>query len=122
MNWYFDNEKPIYKQLVEQLKVFIINGKYPPGSKMTSVRDLAFESRVNPNTMQKALQELENIGLMYTMRTSGRFITEDKKLIEKIRKEMALEIANQFISGMDKIGIDKQEVIKYLEEEMKWQN
>lgn len=119
MNWNFDNERPIYKQLVEQLKVFIINGEYPPGSKMTPVRDLALESKVNPNTMQKALQELESIGLVYTKRTSGRFITSDQKLIEKVRKEMAYDIMNQFLLGMDKIGINKNQAIRYLEEENK---
>lgn len=119
MNWYFDNERPIYKQLIEQLTVFIISGECEPGSKLASVRDLALESKVNPNTMQRALQELESIGLIYTNRTNGKYVCDDNKLIEKIKKEMAKSNVEIFLANMAKLGIDKKETIKYLEEEIK---
>ena len=78
MAWKLDNDRPIYAQIVEKIKLRIISGFYQPGSKLPSVRDLALEAGVNPNTMQKAFAELENSGLLITMRTSGRMVTEDE--------------------------------------------
>ena len=86
MEWSIDNNKPVYIQLVEQLKSKIISGEFKAGDKIDSVRSLAEEAQVNPNTMQKALVELENEGLVYTERTNGKFVTQDNKLIEKKRK------------------------------------
>ena len=83
MDYIFDNDRPIYIQLVEMLKVEIISGKLKLGERLLSVRELAMKARVNPNTMQKALVELENCGLIYTERTNGKFVTQDNKLIEK---------------------------------------
>ena len=83
----FDNNIPIYIQLVEQIKIDIISGKITSGERLPSVRDFALQMKVNPNTMQKALQELEDINLIYTERTNGKFVTEDKKLIDKFKKQ-----------------------------------
>ena len=116
MNFKFDNNIPIYIQLVEQLKIYIISGKILPGDRLPSVRDLALDSKVNPNTMQKALTELEEQKLIYTERTNGKYITEDKELIEKIRKEYADELTKKYLSNMESIGINKQQSIKYLKE------
>ena len=80
MTWHFDNDRPIYTQLLEQILFLIVSGQYPPGSKLPSVRDLASEASVNPNTMQRALTELERSGLIYSQRTSGRFVTEDRAM------------------------------------------
>lgn len=121
MKWDFDNERPIYKQLIEKLQIFIITGKYPPGEKLPSVRDLAMETKVNPNTMQKVMQELEGLGLVYSKRTSGRYITEDKKLIANLKKEIASEKVKSFLSSMQELEINKEEAIKYLKEEEKKQ-
>ncbi len=82
VNWEFQSDRPIYTQLVEQIKLRIISGIYKPGDKLPSVRDFAQEASVNPNTMQRALAELEKDGLVYSQRTSGRFITEDIEMIK----------------------------------------
>ena len=81
MPWELDNDRPIYLQLMERIQHDIISGVYKPGDKIPSVRDLALDAAVNPNTMQKALSELERSGLLYSQRTSGRFITDDEKLL-----------------------------------------
>lgn len=114
MNFEFDNNIPIYIQLVEQLKIYIISGRIKPGERLPSVRDLALESKVNPNTMQKALVELEEMKLIYTERTNGKFITEDKKLINKYKNQYALELSNKFFTSMESIGFNKKETIDYL--------
>ena len=116
MNHIFDNERPIYVQLVEKIRVEIISGKLKSGERIPSVRELALTARVNPNTMQKALAELESEGLVYTERTNGKFVTEDEKLIEKIKKELAKEKVKNYINDMSNIGISYEESIKYLQE------
>ena len=116
MDYIFDNERPIYVQLVEKMRLEIISGKLKPGERILSVRELAITARVNPNTMQKALAELENEGLIYTQRTNGKFVTENKELIEKIKKELAEEKVNNYLKDMKNIGITHQEALKYLQE------
>lgn len=116
MDFIFDNDRPIYIQLVEQLKQAIVSGKIKPGERLLSVRELAIQTKVNPNTMQKALLELENEKLIYTERTNGKFVTEDSKLIEKIKNELARKKVKQYISDMEKLGIDNKSAIKYLQE------
>ena len=116
MEYIFDNDRPIYLQLVEKLKIEIISGKIKPGERLPSVRELALIVRVNPNTMQKALAELENIGLIYTERTNGKFVTQDANLIEKMRKELAKEKVKYYLEDMKNIGITYEEAITYLQE------
>lgn len=116
MKFEFDNNIPIYIQLVEQLKKFIISGQIEPGERLPSVRDLALESKVNPNTMQKALVELEELNLIYTERTNGKFVTTDKKLLEKYKRELAQDIVLKYFGDMESIGISKIEALKYLKE------
>ena len=91
MGWTLDKNRPIYLQLVEELQSRIVSGAYPPGAKIDSVRDLAAEAAVNPNTMQRALAELEQSGLLRSERTSGRFVTEDRALIAQVRRALARE-------------------------------
>ena len=83
MQWQFSNDAPIYTQLIQQVKVGIVTGAFPPGERLPSVRDLATEAGVNPNTMQRALAELERDGLVYSQRTAGRFVTEDNTMINE---------------------------------------
>jgi DNA-binding transcriptional regulator YhcF (GntR family) len=116
VNYIFDNERPIYLQLVEKIRIEIISGKLKPGERIPSVRELALTARVNPNTMQKALVELEHEGLVYTERTNGKFVTDNKELIEKIKKELAQEKVNSFLKDMQNIGITYIEALKYLQE------
>ena len=86
MAWELDADRPIYAQLVERIQKEIVSGKYQPGEKLPSVRDLAAVAAVNPNTMQKAFAELERSGLIVTQRTSGRAVTEDTELIGNTRE------------------------------------
>lgn len=116
MDYIFDNERPIYVQLVEQLRIKIISGELKSGERLPSVRELALIARVNPNTMQKALVELENEGLVYTERTNGKFVTINNELIEKIKKELAEEKVKNYINDMKNIGISYNETIRYLQE------
>ena len=116
MNFIFDNDRPIYIQLVEQLKLFIISGDLVLGEKIPSVRDLALLSKVNPNTMQKALGELEDLNLIYTERTNGKFVTTDEKLILKCKKELAKEKVDIYLECMKTLGFNKEEAIKHLQE------
>lgn len=111
MAWDLKNDRPIYLQLMEQLKVMIISGVYPAGSKIPSVRELAAEAAVNPNTMQKALSELEREGLVFTNRTSGRFITDDTNLIQKMRTDLAKEQLAIFLAQMENLGFSKAEIL-----------
>ena len=116
VDYIFDNERPIYVQLVEKLRIEIVSGKLKSGERIPSVRELALTARVNPNTMQKALAELENEGLLYTERTNGKFVTDNKELIEKIKRELAEEKINNYINDMKNIGIGYDEAVKYLQE------
>ena len=116
MDYIFDNERPIYVQLVEKLRIEIVSGKLKSGERMPSVRELALTTKVNPNTMRKALAELENEGLIYTERTNGKFVTDNKELIEKIKRKLAEEKVNNYIKDMKNIGIAYEQSIQYLQE------
>ncbi len=112
----FDNNIPIYIQLLEYMKIYLISGVFKPGEKLPSVRDFANSFKVNPNTMQKALSELESMKLIYTERTNGKYVTEDTKLIEKLKDEYAITLAKSYLMGMKRIGLGKADSIKYLKE------
>ncbi len=116
MEFTFDNNIPIYIQLLEYLKIYLISGVFKSGEKLPSVRDFATTFKVNPNTMQKALAELENMNLIYTERTNGKYVTKDTKLIEKLKDEYAITLAKSYFDGMKKIGLGKADSIKYLKE------
>ena len=115
MDYIFDNERPIYIQLVEMIRIDIVSGKFKKGQKMPSVRELALIMKVNPNTMQKALSELESMNLIYTERTNGKYVTKDEKIIEKLKDEYAMTLAKSYFQGMKRIGLGKADSIKYLE-------
>lgn len=115
MQFNFDNDRPIYIQLLEQLKLYIISGNIKPGAKLPSVRDLALKNKVNPNTMQKALIELEALKLIYTERTTGKFITTDKKLIEEYKKGYAKSLSLEYLKKMYNLGYSKEEIEKIIE-------
>ena len=109
MAWKLDNDRPIYAQIVEKIKLRIISGFYQPGSKLPIVRDLALEAGVNPNTMQKAFAELENSGLLITMRTSGRMVTEDEERISMVRETIAQEKIDAFLQDMRELGFGPEQ-------------
>lgn len=114
MDWNFSDDRPIYAQIVEQVKLFVLSGHWKPGERLPSVRDLAAEAGVNPNTMQKALTELERQEILYSQRTSGRFITEDKAMIQDVKNDFAFRQMKEFLSGMARIGYDKEQVLALL--------
>jgi len=116
MNFIFDNDRPIYIQLVEQLKECIVAGKFKSGEKLPSVREFAMQIKVNPNTVQKALAEIENQKLIYTERTNGKFVTENEELIENVKKELANQKVQKYFQDMHKLGIDKDKAVTYLQE------
>ena len=116
MPWNLDSSRPIYLQIIERVQMDIITGRYQPGDKLPSVRDLAQEAAVNPNTMQKALSELERSGLIYSQRTSGRFITEDQELIHQMKKELAAAEVSAFVAHMKQLGITPEEIRQLLAE------
>lgn len=118
MTWEFNDSIPIFRQLIDQIQFKIISGEYPLGSKLPSVRELASEAAVNPNTMQRAFSELEQIGLVYSQRTTGRFITEDKELIRKIKTDLVREQVQNLIDNMRKFGFQKTEVLSMIKEIM----
>ncbi|WP_066714894.1 GntR family transcriptional regulator [Clostridium sp. Marseille-P299] len=115
MPWELNSDKPVYLQLIEQVKRNILSGKYVAGEKLPSVRDLAAEAAVNPNTMQRALVELEREGLLYAERTSGRFITDNKELIKAMKKEMVIEEVKQFMERMKTLGFEYEDIIRIIE-------
>lgn len=115
MAWDLDNSKPIYLQLMDRIEQDIVAGVYKPGDKLPSVRDLAVEAAVNPNTMQKALSELERLELVYSKRTSGRFITEDVNLLQNIKTNLAKEHIHTFLDTMYQLGFTYQDIIAHLE-------
>ena len=115
MDYIFDNERPIYIQLVEKLRINIVSNKLKAGERLPSVRELAVIAKVNPNTMQKALNELENEGLIYTQRTNGKFVTDDRKIIERVKKELSKEKVNNYLIDMKNIGIEYDEALEYLQ-------
>lgn len=119
MPWILDDTRPIYLQLEDIIKSKIIAGIYKPGQKLPSVRELAAEAAVNPNTMQKALAELERSGLVYTQRTSGRYITEDTAIMQNLKYQLAHDLIHQFLEAMAHLGYTREESIQLLIEESK---
>lgn len=111
MPWNFDNSIPIYQQIIQEMKRRIIRKELTPGERLSSVRDLAKEAGVNPNTMQKALSELETEGLVETERTSGKFITSDKNLISVLQEEYLKERLEPFLSELHSLGLTEEELV-----------
>lgn len=119
MIWNFQNDRPIYTQLLEQIRLRIISGEYAVGSKLPSVRDLASEASVNPNTMQKALSELERSGLIYSQRTAGRYVTEDYLMIAQSKEDLAKEKIMEFFNLMKELDIEPKETLLLIEKAVK---
>ena len=115
MAWKLSGDRPIYLQLMERIQVEIVAGRYPPGSRLPSVRELAAQAAVNPNTMQKALSELETSGLVYSQRTSGRMITEDEEMIRNLRLGLAREQAGEFLEKMESLGFAPRETLELIQ-------
>ncbi len=122
MSWNLNSERPIFLQIIEIIQFSIVSGQYSPGEKLPSVRDLALEASVNPNTMQKALAKLERDGLVHSQRTSGRFITEDVNMIKGLKSSLAREKIEEFFETMQKLGFEKEETIAMMVKISKGEN
>ncbi|SHI31292.1 GntR family transcriptional regulator [Desulfosporosinus lacus] len=119
MPWELKSDRPIYTQLIEQIELMIFSGVYPLGSKLPSVRDMAQEAAVNPNTMQKALVKLEEDGLIITHRTSGRSITEDARMVEMAKTKLAQEQISEFLEKMQLMGFEQKEILTIIDNMVK---
>ena len=117
MSYSFDNSIPIYLQIMNIIQLEIISKKLLPGQKLSSIREYSEKFNVNPNTVQKALLNLENNGLIYTERTNGKFITKDIKIIDSIRKKIAKEKIDKFLDDMTKIGYDFNKIKNLINKE-----
>lgn len=116
MAWDLNSDRPIYTQILERIQTRIISGIYKPGEKLPSVRELAAEASVNPNTMQKAFAELERSGLIQTQRNSGRTVTEDTDMIKQVQTQVALSQVQSFFSTMMQLGFNKEEILAFVKE------
>ena len=122
MKWHFSNDAPIYSQIIEQIKVGIITGLFPPGEKLPSVRDMAAEAGVNPNTMQRAMAELEREGLVHSQRTSGRLVTEDESIIRQTKHSLAMRHVDVFLHAMASLGFNQEDTVSLLRQAMEKEN
>lgn len=119
MSWNLDSDRPVFIQIIEHIELEIVSGKLPPGSRVASVRELAADASVNPNTMQRALSELEHMGLMRTERTSGRYITDDNKMIDDLKHELAEKKTEAYLNDMAQLGLDRTQIISIIDENKK---
>ena len=119
MNWEFNDDMPIYLQIIDIIKAKIASGELKPKEKLKSVRELALEAGVNPNTMQKAMTELERQGIVYSQRTSARFISEGGEVMSNLKKELQQQYIEQFVENMKKLGIEPNETLNYLNDYLK---
>ena len=117
MDWQIAAGRPVYIQLVEQLERAVVTGVYPPGERVPAVRDLAAQAQVNPNTMQRALAEMESRGLLVTQRTTGRTVTSDTALIAKTRQALAASLAQDFLAQAKALGLTREEILALLQQE-----
>ena len=115
MSWEFQDHLPIYAQLMDTLKRRIITGRYLPGEKLPSVRELAAEAGINPNTVQRAFSELEREGLIYTQRATGKYVTENADEIKSARQALAKTQVAEFLSNMQSLGYSVGDVIVLLQ-------
>ena len=115
MNWNITAGRPVYAQLVEQLELALVAGEFPPGSRIPPVRELAADAGVNPNTVQRALSELERDGLVFSQRTAGRFVTENENMIANAKLRIADERVGEFLHSMKTLGCTRDEVIALIQ-------
>lgn len=119
MKWTFKEGLPIYTQLMEQIKMHIASGAFKPGDQIPPVRELAMDAGVNPNTMQRALAELEREGLLYSIRTSGRFITEDKDKLDGLQRVLGKEFIEEMFINLRKLGMSDDDIVTAVEQFLK---
>ena len=116
MAWSFSSNQPVYLQIAERIRRSVLSGEYPPGTQLPSVRQLALEAAVNPNTVQHAFSDLEQEGILLSKGTLGRFVTDDTQIIDHCRKTMAMQCAKGYLQDMAQLGIPAEEAIAMIKE------
>ncbi len=116
MAWKFNNDIPIYLQIMEEFKLQIAQGIYKPGDKIPAVRELAITVGVNPNTMQKALSELEREGVLCSNRTAGRYVSEDVNNKQDLNASLKRKYVEEYVASMKKLGCTKEDIMKTVED------
>ncbi|KAA0839788.1 GntR family transcriptional regulator [Bacillus paralicheniformis] len=111
----FSASKPIYRQIAEQLFKKMIRGEIKPGEKLPSVRELAVQTQVNPNTIQRTYNEMERMGVVETRRGQGTFVVEHTEVIDDLKREMRTEVIGQFVQSMEELGLSKQDMLLELD-------
>lgn len=119
MQWKLSDNRPIYVQLMETITAAIASGTLAAGSRLPSVREMAAQAGVNPNTMQRALAELEREGLLYSQRTAGRFVTDQSDRITQKRKELAMQQIRIFLSSMKEMGYTSEQTLNLIQQAIK---
>ncbi|MFV0393925.1 MAG: GntR family transcriptional regulator [Coprobacillaceae bacterium] len=114
MTWNFENDRPIYLQIMDELIIKIVSGEYEPGQKIPPVRELATQIKVNPNTLQRAFSELESLNIIKAQRTSGRFVTNDTSLIAHLKNKLALQKVENFFDEMRQLGFNNIKTLEYI--------
>ncbi len=117
MSWNFKSDQPIYSQIIERIQIRIVQGHYPPGSRLPSVRELALEAGVNPNTVQRAYADLEQNGFLRTERTNGKFVTEDEEMLRRLRMSLSKGYIEEFFHKMKELGFDEQGIFEAIRAE-----
>ncbi|MDO4416134.1 MAG: GntR family transcriptional regulator [Erysipelotrichaceae bacterium] len=117
MSWNFKSDQPIYSQIIERIQIRIVQGQYPPGSRLPSVRELALEAGVNPNTVQRAYADLEQNGFLRTERTNGKFVTEDEEMLRRLRMSLSKGYIEEFFHKMKELGFDEQGIFETIRAE-----
>ncbi len=112
MEWKFKDGIPIYQQIIQIVELLICRGDYPPGGKLPSVRELALEAGVNPNTMQRALAELEREGILRSKSTSGRFVTDEEGVLKKLKEDLARGMIREFFESLQGLGLSPDEILE----------
>ena len=118
MSWSFSNDKPIFQQLKDIIVLKIIKGEYPPGSKLEGVRELAITAGVNPNTMQRALSDVEETGIIYTMRCDVRYVTDNEEKITEVRNGYLAEKIAGVLNSVNELGLNKNEILGAVQSEI----
>lgn len=122
MNWKFSGDRPVYQQIMENIRGAVLRGELPPGGRVPSVRELAMQAQVNPNTMQRALTELEREGLLIGGGTSGRTVTKEEKVLEAMRQQALEDLARECVEKFKVFGItptQAAEIMLHVKEEEK---
>lgn len=116
MAWSFSADRPVYIQIADRIKKSVLSGEYEAGQQIPTVRQLALEAAVNPNTVQHAFTELENEGIIIAKGTLGRFVTEDEQVVQAVRENMARNLAKTFVEEMSQLSISPEQAVELVRE------